>query len=161
MSLFHSGSKAIAFAHEHPSFFYLTISISHSISNVNFKNYIYSSPKSKHQNLKSISLNSLSPHLISLLLFSLFQIHMNEIYPAFLQLHFVFLAYFLRRPNLNSIINLSLSLNTFFIFLHNSFTFNFKSISSSIFISSFSITSNNVISLSSLSLPIGSFKYTS
>jgi len=49
MSLFHSGSKAKAFAHEHPSFFNITISISHFISNVNFKNYIYSFPNTKIQ----------------------------------------------------------------------------------------------------------------
>lgn len=78
-----------------------------------------------------------------------------------LQLRVVFLVFYHRSPNLNSIINLSLSCNTFFIFSINSFTLIFKSISSSMFISSFSIISIKVISLSSLSFPIGSFKYTS
>ena len=41
MSLFHSGSKAKAFAHEHPSFFYLTISISHFNLTSTIKLYLY------------------------------------------------------------------------------------------------------------------------
>lgn len=100
-------------------------------------------------------------HLVSQLLFFLFWKHKNVIFLKFLLLHFVFLAFCHRKPNRNSIISFSLPFRTFFIFSHRSFIFSFKSISSSIFISSFSITSSRVISLSSLSFPIGSFKYTS